>query len=373
MARACAPSSADMFAKGYITQLDGTAPRERQALWVELGLVPVEAEANLQRTSIGVMSVPGDGAASRGRAGAGAPRQAAPACGSWPQPTPIWSSSRSRTICMATSRRSTGRCAATAATGRCSNRAAACLSSARCFAPARRRAGPACRAPWSRTGRATPCWPAARWRRGRRAAAARRRASLAVNFAAFELARAAAGKGLSQPRPQHHQPSISRPARAASISSGSIRTVRFAARRGTTQESLERASRPLVLASRPVLPQVDGGWRSVADGRGDAGPRALCQSADRHHLPTSTTARRATGCRSSGRGRPSPCRPIRGTTACSASRAAPPARDERGPGPGELPRRGDGTLSVRLYRPRAAPPGAPGRSSATRRRIPRPA
>ncbi|HSS82374.1 MAG TPA: hypothetical protein VLL30_01170, partial [Reyranella sp.] len=54
---------ADMFAKGYITQLDGKAPRERQALWIELGLIPMEAEAKLGRTSIGVMSVPDSGAA----------------------------------------------------------------------------------------------------------------------------------------------------------------------------------------------------------------------------------------------------------------------------------------------------------------------
>src|SRR5258707_963226 len=40
----------NMFDKGYITQLDSTAPLERQALWVELGLMPVAAEANLART-----------------------------------------------------------------------------------------------------------------------------------------------------------------------------------------------------------------------------------------------------------------------------------------------------------------------------------
>ena len=69
------------------------------------------------------------------------------------------------------------------------------------------------------------------------------------------------------------------PQPAASISSGSNPNcpVCGPARERAGQFS-SAASRPLVLASRPVLPQVDGGWRSVPTAAGDAAASSATSS-----------------------------------------------------------------------------------------------
>lgn len=63
----------NMLTKGYAGYLDGAAPASRQALWIELGLSPIEAEQRLAAQTIAVKAVPNDGAT---RAAAGLVRQA---------------------------------------------------------------------------------------------------------------------------------------------------------------------------------------------------------------------------------------------------------------------------------------------------------
>lgn len=46
----------DMLSKQYIRYLDGNAPLERQAMWVELGLAPAEAECRLSACSVAVIA-----------------------------------------------------------------------------------------------------------------------------------------------------------------------------------------------------------------------------------------------------------------------------------------------------------------------------
>jgi bacteriocin biosynthesis cyclodehydratase domain-containing protein len=252
---------ADMFAKGYITQLDGKAPRERQALWVELGLVPVEAETKLQRTSIGVMSVPDDGAAA----------EAAQALGAAARGTGlrVVAASDADLVVVSVEDYLHGDLAALNRQMRRDGRDWALFKAGGSMPLV----GPVFHAD------AAPCWAclsrpmienrpgdtvlaggtvAARPARGGSPATR----SLAANFAAFELARAAAGKGLA---------SLDRSIIAFDLKARICREhfVRLEATcpvcgpARDAQAALERASRPIVLASRPVLPQTDGGWRSV--------------------------------------------------------------------------------------------------------------
>jgi oxazoline/thiazoline synthase len=252
---------ADMFAKGYITQLDGKAPRERQALWVELGLVPTEAEAKLARTSIGVMSVPGDGAAAET-----AQALAAAASGAGLR---VVAAADADLVVVSVEDYLHGDLESLNRQMRRDGRDWALFKSGGSMPLV----GPVFRAG------AAPCWAclsrpmvenrpgdtvlaggtvAARPARGGSPATR----SLAVNFAAFELARAAAGKGLA---------SLDRSIIAFDLKTRACREhfVRLESNcpvcgpARNDEESLERASRPLVLASRPVLTQVDGGWRSV--------------------------------------------------------------------------------------------------------------
>lgn len=53
----------NLVEKDYARHVDRLAPMERQALWVELGLAPADAERNLAAQSIAVTSVPDEGAA----------------------------------------------------------------------------------------------------------------------------------------------------------------------------------------------------------------------------------------------------------------------------------------------------------------------
>ena len=50
----------DMLTKYYIRYLDAAAPHERQALWVELGLEPADAERRLSATSVAVVAASKD-------------------------------------------------------------------------------------------------------------------------------------------------------------------------------------------------------------------------------------------------------------------------------------------------------------------------
>ena len=50
--------------KDYARHVDSQAPLERQALWVELGLAPADAERHLAARSISIMSVPDEGPAA---------------------------------------------------------------------------------------------------------------------------------------------------------------------------------------------------------------------------------------------------------------------------------------------------------------------
>jgi ribosomal protein S12 methylthiotransferase accessory factor len=245
----------DMFAKGYVTQFDTHAPRERQAMWSELGLVPADAEEKLRRTSIGVMSVPGDravddaahqfavAASAAGLHVADAddadltvalvddylhPELAAlnremhregrdwmifKAGGSMPLIGPVFGAEA--TPCWA------------------------CLS--RCLMENRP-------GDMAMTGLGAPVRPA-------RAGSLATR-SLAASLAAFELARAVAGQGIAS--------------LASSIIAFDLKTrrcrwhfVRSDAGCRICAPERRDGERPIVLMPRPVLPQADGGWRSV--------------------------------------------------------------------------------------------------------------
>jgi oxazoline/thiazoline synthase len=251
----------DMFAKGYITQLDDKAPRERQALWVELGLAPVEAEANLARTSIGVMSVP-----DRGAAAEAAQALAAAASGAGLR---VVAAADADLAVVSVEDYLHGDLEALNRQMRRDGRDWALFKSGGSMPML----GPVFR------GKAARCWAclsrpmvenrpgdtvlagggvAARPARGGSPATR----GLAVNFAAFELARAAAGKGLaSLDRSIIAFDLATRACREHFVRLDSNCPVCGPAR--DEQASLARASQPLVLASRPVLPQADGGWRSV--------------------------------------------------------------------------------------------------------------
>ncbi|MBV8187385.1 MAG: TOMM precursor leader peptide-binding protein [Alphaproteobacteria bacterium] len=54
----------NMIAKGYVCAVDRLAPTSRQAMWVELGVVPAQAERALVQQSIAVMALPGSEAMS---------------------------------------------------------------------------------------------------------------------------------------------------------------------------------------------------------------------------------------------------------------------------------------------------------------------
>lgn len=54
----------NLVSKDYARHVDRQAPRERQALWVELGLAPADAERHLAAQSIATMSVPDEGPAA---------------------------------------------------------------------------------------------------------------------------------------------------------------------------------------------------------------------------------------------------------------------------------------------------------------------
>ncbi|MEQ8501780.1 MAG: TOMM precursor leader peptide-binding protein [Sneathiellaceae bacterium] len=61
----------NLLAKGYAGYLDPAAPATRQALWAELGLAPAEAERNLAAVTVAVRAMPGQqapGAAAAGQA-----------------------------------------------------------------------------------------------------------------------------------------------------------------------------------------------------------------------------------------------------------------------------------------------------------------
>jgi oxazoline/thiazoline synthase len=54
----------NLLKKNYASYVDADAPADRQAFWAELGLVPADAERNLARFSIAVRTARGDGAAT---------------------------------------------------------------------------------------------------------------------------------------------------------------------------------------------------------------------------------------------------------------------------------------------------------------------
>jgi ribosomal protein S12 methylthiotransferase accessory factor len=250
----------DMFGKGYITQLDGKAPRERQALWVELGFPPAEAEARLSRLSFAVASVPDNGLA-------GETAQAlATALGDaglrvLPADADLLVISvedylHAELAALNQRLRSEGQ--------------RWLLFKAGGSMPL---LGPVFHADRA------PCWAclsrrmienrpgdtvlaegtvAARPARG----GSRNSRGLAVNFAAFELARAVAGQGLE---------SLERSILSFDLKSRECRDHHVRLDPGcpvcgsAVDEAgiLERARQPIALASRPVLPQIDGGWRAV--------------------------------------------------------------------------------------------------------------
>jgi len=252
----------NMFDKGYITQLDSTAPLERQALWVELGLMPVAAEANLARTSIAVLSVPGDGAAAEAAQALGA---AASDAG-----LRVVAASDADLVVVSVEDYAHGDLAALNRQMRRDGRDWALFKSG---------GSVPLLGPVFRAGKA-PCWAclsrrlienrpgdtalldgtvAARPARGGN----RTTRSLAVNFAAFELARAAAGGALSA----LDRSIISFDLKSRECREHYVRIEPTCPVCGTVPDAeqvLSRASQPLVLKPTPVLPQNDGGWRTVA-------------------------------------------------------------------------------------------------------------
>jgi ribosomal protein S12 methylthiotransferase accessory factor len=251
----------DMFGKGYITQLDDTAPRDRQALWAELGLEPAEAEASLARTSVAVMSVPGDGAAAEAarlleHAARGAGLRIAAATEADLVVVSVDDYLRTGLDDLNRQMRRDRRDWA--------------LFKAGGSMPL---LGPVFRAD------AAPCWHclasrmvenrpgdtllagsngATRPARGGTAATR----GLAANFAAFELARAAAGKDFSS----LDSSIISFDLGSRACRGHFVRIDPDCPVCGLPRDdkaALDRASAPVLLEATPVLAEVDGGWRSV--------------------------------------------------------------------------------------------------------------
>ena len=227
---------------------------------------------------------------------------------------------------MATSKRSTGKCAATVATGRCSNRAAACRCSVRCFVGKVARCWACLSRPMveNRPGDTVLAGGGVAARPARGGSPATR--GLAVNFAAFELARAAAGKGLA---------SLDRSIIAFDLATRACREhfVRLDSNCpvcGPARDE-QAGSCARQAAARPgVEARVGPGRRRLAfrpGRRGDAGPGALCEPADRNHRRSRRllAGRRPAGL--PGAADQAPAGRPAAQPAARASRAAPPARE----------------------------------------------
>jgi ribosomal protein S12 methylthiotransferase accessory factor len=252
----------DMFGKGYITQLDGKAPRDRQALWAELGLVPTDAEDGLARLSIAVEAVPGAGVAAESAEALAAAVRAAG--------LPVTTAGKPDLTVVVVDDYLHGDLESLNRRMRREGRDWAL------FKPGGSTPllGPVFRA------NAAPCWaclskcmienrpgdgavaaPGAATRPARGGSPATR--GLAVHFAAFELARAAADKGLG---------SLERSIIAFDLNSRVchehfVRPDANCVVCGPQLDAsavLERARQPIVLKPHPVMTPVDGGWRSVS-------------------------------------------------------------------------------------------------------------
>jgi bacteriocin biosynthesis cyclodehydratase domain-containing protein len=249
----------NMLEKDYAGYLDAEAPAGRQALWVELGLSPVEAERNLAGRTIAIKSL---GANSAAREAGRALRRAAADAG-----LRVVAQKDADLVVVSVEdylRRDLE------AMNRRMRKAGTpwVLFKAGGSVPL---LGPLFRPD------SAPCWACLTNRmmenrpgdrlvgketKAVRAAQAHNRASLslAANFAALELARALA----QGEHPGLEQNIVSLDLKTRLYREHMVRldpNCPVCGEAYKQPKALELAKRPLVLASRPVLAQVDGGWR----------------------------------------------------------------------------------------------------------------
>ena len=251
----------DMLKKEYIRYIDPAAPMARQALWVELGLSPAEAERRLRGQSLAVKAASRDGSLA---VAAKALKQALVASG-----MPVVAAKDAAIVVMVVDdylRRDL------AVVNRRMRKAG------RSWIPFKAGGSMPMIGPLFRPDRA-PCWAClanfiVENRPGDRVvdqtleavrpARARTPATLAMaaGFGALELARELAGE---QPAGlERHVLSFDLKERA--FRRHEIRVDAGCPVCGTREKPravLERAKRPIVLRPQPVQPQVDGGWRTL--------------------------------------------------------------------------------------------------------------